>query len=220
MIEHMNEFLESLRARGYAHLTIREKKAHIYKFVAYLAGKNVHDLCAVTPSVIENYKKYRLNAVHPYTKQKVSLNTMLDHFYTLKRYFVFLCKHKYVLINPLDCIELPKREFTLPRNILTEKEMSDLLDKPDISTEIGLRDRAIMELLYSTGIRSRELINLDLYDMDFIATNIRVNQGKNKKDRIIPTGKTALKYVERYINKVSSKSPLAGIQHTALVSNG
>jgi integrase/recombinase XerD len=112
-----------------------------------------------------------------------------------------LVQHGLATINPAAGIEPPKPLATLPE-VPTEAEILQLLAVPDLRTPIGIRDRAILELLYSSGIRRQELINLNLSDVDMENGYLQVTQGKNHKDRMVPIGDTALKFVEAYLKLV------------------
>lgn len=129
----------------------------------------------------------------------LSLETQYARITPLKSFFRFLLKSNYILYDPTQEIELPKRKKNLPKDIMTKKEVFRLLSKPDPDTPLGLRDRAIMEVLYSTGIRSSELRTLTVYDIDYLNGDLRVVKGKNAKDRVIPIGEIAGNYVEEYI---------------------
>jgi integrase/recombinase XerD len=96
---------------------------------------------------------------------------------------------------------MPRKEFRLPRAILNVSEVEKVISKPDITTSFGLRDRAILEVFYSTGIRRGELCNLNLGDVDFERRVMRVQQGKGRKDRYVPIGRRALLWLEKYLLK-------------------
>jgi integrase/recombinase XerD len=87
----------------------------------------------------------------------------------------------------------------LPRNILTKKEIAKLLEAPEMDSPLGIRERAILEVFYSTGIRASELCNLRLNDIDLVRGELRVNQGKNAKDRVVPLGDIACDYLAAYL---------------------
>jgi integrase/recombinase XerD len=109
---------------------------------------------------------------------------------------------------------LPRRPDSIPRNILNKKEISTLLSAPNLETPLGIRDRAIFELLYSSGIRAGELRNLTLDDLDINHGELRINRGKGAKDRIVPLGEVASDYLEFYLKEARPK--LAPSAQTAL----
>jgi integrase/recombinase XerD len=103
-----------------------------------------------------------------------------------------------LLYNPASELELPKPEKRLPKHTLTTEEAELVLIQPDLETEKGIRDRAILEVLYSTGIRRQEVINLCLQDVNTASGVLFIQQGKGKKDRFVPIGERALLWVNKY----------------------
>jgi len=119
----------------------------------------------------------------------------------VKALFRFLHRAGEIRVDPAALLELPKSPKRLPRSVLTEAEMRRLLGSPDLSTALGLRDRAILELLYSSGLRNAELRAVGLDDFDFSRGLVVVRQGKGRKDRVVPMGEAAARYVEKYVNQ-------------------
>lgn len=113
-----------------------------------------------------------------------------------------MSKQNFILSNPASDLELPKLEKRLPRHILTINEIEQILSVPDITTLQGLRDRALLELLWSTGIRRLAAASLELYDIDQERKTITIRLGKGKKDRVIPIGRRALDWLNVYLLKV------------------
>jgi integrase/recombinase XerD len=97
---------------------------------------------------------------------------------------------------------LPKLEHRLPKHVLTERESEKIINEPDVNEPLGIRDRAILEVLYSTGMRRMELIRIKLYDLDRDRGTVIIRQGKGKKDRMIPIGERALAWIDKYLNEV------------------
>jgi len=120
----------------------------------------------------------------------------------LRRFFEHLETIGAVLLNPCEGVLLPKLDERLPRNVLTQAEARRLLDAPDTQTPKGIRDKAIMELFYSTGIRGEEMAGLTIHDVDCKNGFVRVTRGKFAKDRVVPMGAKATKYIREYLQKV------------------
>jgi tyrosine recombinase XerC len=118
---------------------------------------------------------------------------------SLRSFFRFLIKEGYCQANPTDAVSSPKLEKTLPR-FLTENDVVRLIEAPDQETLKGLRDRAILETLYSTGMRISELVSLREDNIDFISGTLKVF-GKGKKERLLPVGERALRAIRNYIRK-------------------
>jgi len=118
---------------------------------------------------------------------------------SIKAFYRWLTRSNHVLSNPAADIDLPKLEKRLPRDILTISEVEQVLSVPDVTTPLGLRDRAILETLYSTGMRRGELLGLRLTDLNPETGVIMIRLGKGKKDRVLPIGERALAWLRKYI---------------------
>ncbi|WP_189517688.1 tyrosine-type recombinase/integrase [Cerasicoccus arenae] len=117
----------------------------------------------------------------------------------IKDFFRWLCRENEILHNPASELEMPRGERKLPKTPLTASEAERILNLPDITGPLGLRDRALLELLYSTGIRRMEAVRLALEDVQFERRMLAVRQGKGKKDRMTPIGERALSWLEKYL---------------------
>jgi integrase/recombinase XerC len=130
-------------------------------------------------------------------QQEYSKSTSARKLATLRSFYKFLVKRNYVTSNPVVSIKTPKQEKKLPK-FLEYEEVRRLLNTPPTSTWLGARDRAILEVLYSTGMRVSELVGLDMEDVDFLGEVIHI-RGKGKKERISPIGSSALQAIQHYI---------------------
>lgn len=122
----------------------------------------------------------------------------------LRSFFKFLIREGYLKANPITTISSPKQEKHLPL-FLTEDEASKLIEAVSTKDERGLRDRAVLETFYSTGIRVSELVGLSIEDIDFIGGIIKV-LGKGRKERIVPIGDTAIKAIRAYLEERKAQS--------------
>jgi len=120
----------------------------------------------------------------------------------VRAWFKWLTKNNHILYNPASELELPRLERRLPKHVLTIREAETVLAVPNPAEALGLRDRAILETLYSTGIRRMEVINLKLYDMDVDRGTLMVRQGKGNKARMVPIGARALAWIDKYLTEV------------------
>ncbi len=121
---------------------------------------------------------------------------------SIKRLFEYLERANRIFINPAEFICEPKKVRGMPRNVLTLAEARKILDQPNLGALKGIRDRAILEVFYSTGIRIEELCSLSIYDADLQGGMVRIVKGKGKKDRVVPMGKHAVRFLREYITKV------------------
>ncbi len=132
-------------------------------------------------------------------ERNLSARTVGRKLSSLRSFFRFLIKEGYIKVNPVDAITSPKQEKTLPK-FLTEEDVVRLIEAPDRQTLKGLRDHAILETLYSTGMRISELVSLTEEAVDFIGATVRV-LGKGKKERVVPIGERALRAIRNYLAK-------------------
>jgi len=131
--------------------------------------------------------------------------TLARKLSSLRSFFKFLQREGHIKNNPATLLMTPKLDKKLPA-FLTEEDMGRLIEAPSNETDFGRRDRAILEVLYSTGIRVSELVGLDVDDVDFIGNSIKV-MGKGKKERLAPIGEQALKTIQNYLDKREKSSP-------------
>ena len=194
-------FLEHLELKGFTPRTRETYRSKLNQFLAYLAAKP-KKLLDLTGDDLQEYRTHLF--YREYRGKPLSLETQALQLSVLRMFFKFLAAQNLILIDPAAVLELPKRPRNLPRVILTAGEAKKILEAIDTKDPIGLRDRAILELLYSTGIRVTELIKLTLADLDFDQGLLRV-EGKGGKTRIVPIGELACRYVKEYLNQVRPK---------------
>jgi len=155
----------------------------------------------ITRGVVLNYQSH----LYHYRKADgaaLAVGTQKQWMLCLSAFFSYLTREGLVLYNPASDIELPRKTFRLPKHVLSASEVESVLCVPDVSTPVGVRDRAILELLYSTGIRRMELCRLDLGHIDAQSGVVRVEHGKGDKERYVPIGERALVWLEKYLVEV------------------
>jgi integrase/recombinase XerC len=148
------------------------------------------DLREITHVTIRNY----LARLYTNNLKKSSIARKLA---TLRTFFRYLCRIQLLDLNPARLVSSPKLEKRLPK-VLSVDEMVKFIESPDASTHLGRRDRALLELLYATGVRVSELTGLDVGDIDFNRECIRV-EGKGRKERFVPFGSKAREALEAYL---------------------
>lgn len=192
MIKHINNFCSYLLIeKKYSHNTIDSYKKDLYKFSEY-QNKNID---SIDSNDIHQYLKYL-------TVILLSDKSIARNISCLKSFYKFLLIEKEITNNPMEDIDLPKVRKSLPK-ALAEEEIISLLEIPLVN-DFSYRNKAMLELLYATGTRVTELIDLKLQDIDLDSATVRV-MGKGSKERIIPFGDYALKYMSIYINEYRNK---------------
>lgn len=196
-------FLAASLARGLARGTVAYRRVYLAQLVAWLDGRRITTAERVTPPVLEEYLAHLRGRVTDYNRKApspLSVKTLAAEASVLRSFFAWLAKRRVVLFNPAEGLVLGDRTAPLPKTVLTESEVQALLAAPG-SDAVGLRDRAILETLYLTGLRRAELCTLDLYDLDAAGELVCVRQGKGWKDRYVPVGTHALAALRRYIHQ-------------------
>jgi integrase/recombinase XerD len=192
------EFETWMGVHGYSTATVENRRRMLGFFIVWLDERGVHRPADVTRAMVERYQRhlfhYRKTDGDPLT-----FRSQAQRLLAVRAFYKWAAKQRRVLYNPAAELELPKVERRLPRPALTASEAETVLAVPDISTTVGLRDRAMLEVLYSTGIRRAELAGLHLFDLDADRRTLLIRQGKNKKDRLIPIGARALEWIDRYL---------------------
>ena len=194
----LSEYCDWMRVRNYSEGTIRNGQLYIGRFIEWLAERSLSDAAEVTKPMLERYQRV-LFGYRKKDGQPLSVSGQHVRLTTIQGFFKWLCRHNYLTANPAADLELPKIGQRLPRAVLTAQEAEQILNETDLSTATGLRDRAILEMLYATGIRRKELASLKLYDIDLERETVLVRQGKGNKDRLLPMGQRACAWVRKYI---------------------
>jgi integrase/recombinase XerD len=190
-------FIEWMRFTNYSERTVEGRMLSLSYFAAFLIERGISRPVEVTRPVIERYQRHLYHA-RKKDGQPLSFRYQHTRLTPVRAFFKWLSRNRHILANPASEMDLPKIEKRLPRHVLTITESEKVLSGADPATANGLRDRAILETLYSTGIRRAELVSLKLYDIDAERGTLMVRQGKGKKDRMIPIGDRALAWIEKY----------------------
>jgi integrase/recombinase XerD len=194
----LERHLESLRVLGYSEHTLEGRAKILGRFIAWCEERAVHGPSEVTKPILERYQRH-LYQYRQENGQPLSWASQYAHIASLRGYFKWLAKHNLILFNPASELTLPRRSQRLPMHPLSVDEVEQVLAQPDVNDPLGLRDRAVLETFYSTGIRRSELAALRLSDVDAGRGLLMVRLGKGRKDRVVPIGERALAWINRYL---------------------
>ncbi|WP_428637240.1 site-specific tyrosine recombinase XerC [Shewanella sp.] len=200
-------YKEQLEARHYATQSVQYKYASLGWFIEWCHERGIDRIEQITRPVLQRYQRHLYHAISRSGKP-LSVASQRNRLSAVRTWFKFLMRENLILYNPASELELPKPEKRLPKHTLTVEEAELVLTQPDLDTDAGVRDRAILETLYSTGIRRQEVINLTKPDINAGAGVIAVRQGKGKKDRFVPIGERALLWIEKYLDDVRPQHAL------------
>lgn len=197
MREYIERFANHLKyERNVSEHTLRNYLSDLEQFYDYLcppdsAGRRPEiDIRRIDHITIREY----LSKLYRERKKKTSIARKLA---TLRTFFKFLCREQVVEMNPARLVASPRLEKKLPK-VLSVDDVIKFIETPDTNTVLGKRDRAILELLYATGMRVSELVGLNLDDIDFRNQSVRV-RGKGRRERIVPFGSKAKEALEAYL---------------------
>ncbi len=212
------KYLEWLRVRNYASATVRNREVYLSLFVRWCEERSLRTPQEVTKPILERYQRH-LFFLRQANDKALSYRSQHGRLVAVRGLFRWLTKQNVLLSNPASELELPRLETRLPHQVLTVSEVEQLLSVPELSTPLGLRDRAMLEVFYSTGIRRGELLGLAVYDVNATRQTLVVRQGKGNKDRVVPIGDRALRWVERYVREARSELLTDANETTLFVTN-
>ena len=194
-------FVAWRQARNWSESTLKVQTHHTYRFIEWATERGLHHAVDITRPILERYQRH----LYQYRKsngEPLSSRTQRTALQPIQVWFKWLTKQSLILANPAADLELPKLEKHLPRYILSIEEVEHILAQPDPETLQGVRDRALMELLWSTGMRRGEVVKLDVYSVDASRKTVTIRQAKGKKDRVIPVGERALGWLQVYQQQI------------------
>jgi integrase/recombinase XerD len=194
-------YLEWLQVHNYAAPTVQNRQSYLGTFVAWCTERGLATPREITKPILERYQR-SLYTHRKANGEPLTFRAQHARLIPVRAFFKWLARQNYLLYNPASEIELPRLEHRLPKHVLTKSEVEHVLAQPDITESMGLRDRAILEVFYSTGMRRSELMGLGLFDLDRERGTVMIRQGKGKKDRMIPIGERAIAWIDRYQTQV------------------
>jgi integrase/recombinase XerD len=201
MTRAVREYLEELEACG---LSLSLRKSSLYGLqwlMIYLREQyGIEDWRAVTEAHLWAFVVHLERDHRTRRGERLKAGTLHRVMAVVRGFFEWQHKRGSLLYNPAERVILPRSEYPLP-HVLSEEEISRLIEMPDLTTAIGLRDRAIMEVLYATGIRHGEAHRLDLYDVDTRSRRLVVRLGKGQRDRIMPLTQNAAHWIREYLSR-------------------
>ena len=193
-------YLTMLQVRGCTEATLRSRRSQLTPFLQWCELRNLQRADVITKPMLERYQRYLF-----YYRRKngkpLTVGAQVNRLRAVRTLFRWLVRSGYLVTNPASDLEMPRMPQRLPKAVLSADEAEKVLALPDVSTPMGLRDRAMLETLYSTGIRRAELGHLKVWDVDAERGTLTVREGKGRKDRMVPAGARALSWIARYVSE-------------------
>ncbi len=193
-------YLEHLGVRGYRPQGMATAERYIRDFIDWASERGLTHASQVSRAVLERYERF----LYHYRKRNgepLSIASRRCKLVPLRGFFKWLTRSGAIPANPAADLELPRKLRRLPRVVLTAAEVERVMACVDLGTPVGLRDRAMLEVLYATGMRRMEIARLELGDVDAERCVILIREGKGGKDRLIPLGERALHWLRQYLER-------------------
>ena len=204
-IHHIDNFIDLIwLEKGLSPNTLSAYRQDLVSFNLWLKGKEIE---AVKKADLLDYLSFRL-------KEGYSSRSTARCLSCLRAFYNYICAELNLVVNPTAKIDSPKQGHTLPK-VLSEDDVEALILAPNVDDPIGLRDRAMLEVLYACGLRVSELINLDLLSVNIRQGVVRV-MGKGKKERLVPLGEEALSWINKYLEEARTSLSVDNINDSAL----
>ena len=203
-------YLEYCLSHGESPTTVIGKDHYIKRFIIWCMLNDVEEVSQITQHVVDDYQVYAYRNYQGRHGGQIQMDSLRNIMTAIKRFVWRLYCSDFIKHNPLDKMELPKKPKRLPKTVLDQDEVLQVFELPLMFGLPGYRDRAILELLYASAIRRRELIELRLKSIDLKNNVLMVKQGKGQKDRRVPLSPRACQWLLFYLQDVRPR--LSNIQ--------
>ncbi|MBI2892410.1 MAG: site-specific tyrosine recombinase XerC, partial [Deltaproteobacteria bacterium] len=199
----LERYLEWLHVRSFAAATIEHQRHDLHAFIAWCEERSITRPGEVSRAVLRRYQRWLYHQrARKGRDRPLGLATQRSRLTAVRMLLHWLVRTQHLLSNPAADLELPRQPQRLPRGVLGREEAERLMAEPDLATPLGIRDRALLEVLYSTGMRRKEVASLVLEDIDAARGTVMVRLGKGGKDRVVPIGERALAWLGKYLDEV------------------
>jgi integrase/recombinase XerD len=211
-------FLEALEVAKHSAATLRARRYQIRNFIAWASERDLNRPSEITRAHVELYQRHLFHH-RKRDGRPLAASSQLAALIGVRGFFHWLTRRNLILFNPAAALELPRPGRRLPRSVLSITEAEAVFAAVDLDHPLGVRDRAILEVLYSTGIRRTELTRVTLTDIDPVRGTLAVHHGKGGKERIVPIGERALLWVRKYLGELRPELAAAGPPSSILFLN-
>ena len=194
-------FTDWMGAMHYSAHTVKNRRIELGYFIDWCEERSITRPDEVTRSLLERYRQHVFHYRRRDNGTPLSFQTQHKRLISVRMFFQWLTRQYHLLFNPASELELPRTEQRLPRHVLNVAEVEQVINAIEVEepTGLGVRDRAMLEALYSTGMRRGELVALRIDDVDLREGTVFIRLGKGKKDRVVPIGERACAWIEKYL---------------------
>jgi len=196
---YLLRYNEVMEIRNYSRVTLNRRDSDLRRFISWCDERSLEHPNQVTKVILDAYQQhlyyYRQENGNPLTP------TTRNHYISsIKMFFKWLAQENYLPYNPASEVIAPRPTASRLPLVLTPHQVENILQQPSLDTAYGVRDRAVLEVFYATGIRRLELCRLEMQDVVLAQQLLYVRKGKNGKDRLLPLGERATHWLSRYLN--------------------
>jgi integrase/recombinase XerD len=192
--------LRDLEVKNYSPATVRDRAKTLRYFLTWSNERAITKPEEVTVAVIERYQRFMYYS-NGANGKRLSFTAQAARLMALRVFFRWLVRERVIEMSPAELVDLPRAEYRLPKSILTIEQVESIMNACNTATALGIRDRAIIELLFSSGLRRAEAAALKVWDVD-TTERIAFVHGKGRKDRYVPIGERAALWIRKYIDEV------------------
>jgi integrase/recombinase XerD len=198
LLRYMEDHFEWMLVTGYSPDTVRVRRNAIRRFIGWCDERGLADPREITKPMLERYQRY-LFYYRKADGAPLTIGMQAQYLAPLKTWFKWLSRQHHILANPAADLDLPKQHKGLPRSVPSVQEVEAILREAEPDTTQGLRDRALLETLYATGLRRMELPGVSIYDIDLNRGVLWVRHGKGGRERVVPLGERATAWLNKYL---------------------
>ncbi|EMY24491.1 putative site-specific tyrosine recombinase XerC [Leptospira interrogans serovar Australis str. 200703203] len=196
------EYLGYQKGLGASVSTIRGQRFYLEVYFKWSMERGLEDPNDLTLALVDRYQRYVSQYRNQITGKVIVPETQNHLLISLKTFFEWMQRREYIGKNPCWDLKMVRTAKRIPRNVLKVEEAERILSVPDLESGLGVRDRAILELFYSTGIRLFELQKLKVSELDLANRTLFVKEGKGRQDRLIPISERSADWVRKYLEEV------------------
>lgn len=196
------QFLQAMQMQNCSERTLQKWSHTLDRFFDWCEPRGITRPAELTKDLMAAYQRYLFHYRQPKNNKPLHFRTQVSYLCSLRTWCRWMLKAHILSENPTADLVLPKPDRDLPLRRLSTEDLERIFALPDVTQPLGLRDRAMLETFYSTAIRSSELMQLNLYDVDAERGVITIYRGKGRKDRVVPVGASALAWIGRYTETV------------------
>ena len=197
----LEQYLLWMETHHFALSTVYIRRVTQARFLLWCHERSITKAREVTPEMLERYQRH-LFYYRKRNGDRLSISSQAHWLTALRSWFAWMERERLIEHDPACRLQLPREEKRLPRHALSQSEVEAVLAQADLSRPYGLRNRAILETLYSTGLRRKEALSLQLSDVDRQRSVVLVRCGKGNKDRFVPIGARAVAWIDKYLADV------------------